>query len=303
MTTALNRIVANLPPFAGQALDDLQVQRLTGLTNRNYKLTVAGRHYVLRLPGAGSERYIDRQAEAHNAALAAGLGLCPEILYHDPRSGIQLRRFIDQSIPLESGGLADPAVLRGVVRLLQRLHRSKQPFRGHMQLFAKLDEYLQLAHGGDAALAGELGYLKQASLPLRSWLDRHRQPLVPCHIDPAPANFLMDKTMSAAEGCFYLLDWEYSAMCEPIWDLADLAAEAGFTAAQETTLLQLYYGAATPALHSHLILYRAMLDLLAAAWAGARIAAGADLQTYAAERITRVQTLLGAGELQRYLNR
>jgi hypothetical protein len=92
-------------------------------------------------------------------------------------------------------------------------------------------------------------------------------------------------------------------MCEPIWDLADLAAEAGFTAAQETTLLQLYYGAATPALHSHLILYRALLDLLAAAWAGARIAAGADLQTYAAERITRVQTLLGAGELQRYLNR
>jgi len=83
--------------------------------------------------------------------------------------------------------------------------------------------------------------------------------LSPCHIDPGPANFI------TAAGRRYLVDWEYSAMCEPLWDLAGLSIEAGFDPRQDEAMVGIYYGAAQP-WASRLHLYKIMLWLLAAAW-------------------------------------
>ena len=44
----------------------------------------------------------------------------------------------------------------------------------------------------------------------------------------------------------YLLDWEFSAMCEPVWDLADFSAEAALSDLQDERLLSWYYGHVGP---------------------------------------------------------
>jgi thiamine kinase-like enzyme len=296
----LRRIVATLPPFSGRTLDDLRLRRLPGLTNRTFKVTLAGQHFVLRLPGSGTECYIDRRAEAHNTAIAAGLGLCAPLLYHDHDSGIQLSRYIEHGKALDREALRDPGALRAVTRLLQRLHHSGRRFLGRMCLFAKLDQYLALAARGDDDLRRRLRHLRETCEPLRSRLEHGPQVLKPCHIDPAPANFFR-ATTTTGQPRYYLLDWEYSAMCEPFWDLADLAAEAEFGRDREMALLECYYGEVGAAVYTRFRLYRAMLDLLAAAWAAARLAGrdddtdtepDSDLRIYAGVRIERVQTML-----------
>ncbi len=40
----------------------------------------------------------------------------------------------------------------------------------------------------------------------------------------------------------WIVDWEYSGMNDPMWDLGDLAVEAQFDTAREEELIRAYFG-------------------------------------------------------------
>ena len=50
---------------------------------------------MLRIPGEGTEAYIDREVEAVNARAAAAAGVSPEVLYVDPARGLMLTRHVE----------------------------------------------------------------------------------------------------------------------------------------------------------------------------------------------------------------
>src|SRR4051812_20246680 len=57
----------------------LEMEALAGLTNRNFRVRTADELLAVRLPGAGSEAFVDREAERHNARRAATIGVNCEI--------------------------------------------------------------------------------------------------------------------------------------------------------------------------------------------------------------------------------
>src|SRR5687768_18551435 len=66
----------------------IKLERLGGLTNRNFRIdSPLGRH-VLRIPGAGTSEYISRKNEAHAARSAAKVGVNAEVLHFDEGSEI-----------------------------------------------------------------------------------------------------------------------------------------------------------------------------------------------------------------------
>ena len=79
---------AGIPLLAGYGGP---VERLGGLTNRVYRL---GGH-CLRIPGKGTEEYINRANEAVAAREAAKAGVSPDVLYFDARTGVMVTRFVD----------------------------------------------------------------------------------------------------------------------------------------------------------------------------------------------------------------
>jgi thiamine kinase-like enzyme len=275
--------LARIPQFAGRPLDGLQIEPLASLTNRNYKVSLASEAYVLRIAGAGTERYIDRAAEAHNARQAASLGIAPELLYLDPTSGLMLTRFIDGGTPLQAADLQRPEPLRNAVDLLKRLHGSGLAFAGRMELFPKLDEYIALAaqKGWPAGL--DLTPIRRRAEVARVALERSAVPFAPSHIDPVPHNFVR-----ARGGALYLLDWEYAAMAEPMWDLAAVSIEAELDDALDRSLLETYFAAAATQQAGRFALYKASLNLLAAAWAVVQVVDGnpsADFAAFARQRL------------------
>ncbi len=150
-----------------------------------------------------------------------------------------------------------------------------------MRLYPKMDEYLNLAP------APELLRLRREVETLRPILEAGWGPPRPCHIDPAPHNFIV------AEGRRYLLDWEYSAMCEPLWDLAGLSIEGEFDTEQDTTMLTRYFGAAEPHWLSRLYLYRLVLRLLAASWWAVQHADGSG-PSGAGATVSRLESSIAA---------
>ena len=227
---------------------------MPSFTNRTYRIERDDTAFILRLPGQGTERYIDRADEIANARAAAGLGIAPTVVFADATSGVMVTRFIDGAEPLTPQRLKRSADLIGTVDLLRRLHESGLTFKGVMRLYPKMDEYLALAP------APELLPLRRAVEPLRPILEPGWGPMHPCHIDPAPQNFI------TAGSARYLVDWEYAAMCEPLWDLAGLSIEGEFDREQDAAMLARYFGASEPRWLSRLHLYRLALRLLAASW-------------------------------------
>lgn len=58
----------------------VEIQRLGGLTNRVFMVSGPRGRHVLRIPGNGTEAYINRRVEAVAARAAARAGVSPQVI-------------------------------------------------------------------------------------------------------------------------------------------------------------------------------------------------------------------------------
>src|SRR3954468_2157217 len=205
----LQNLLGSVPLLTAHAAAAWQVRPLVSMTNHNWRLTAGDADYVLRAPGASSQRYLSRAQEFHNTAIAAELGIAPALLYADAGTGVTLQPFLADARALTPADFARPEIARTAGALLGRLHRSGRSFQGVMRAIPIIDTYMELAADD------RLRRLRMRAAPVLAALEARAVALVPSHIDPNPANFLL-----RADGGLSLIDWEYSAMCEPAWDIA-----------------------------------------------------------------------------------
>jgi thiamine kinase-like enzyme len=301
----LERLYAALErvPFFGSARQaGIEIERLGGgLTNVSYKVTTGGAAYVLRLPGEGTSEYIDRKAEEHNARVAAGAGVNAEVIFFDARDGTMVTRFVE-GISMNAGdgfGRDSGAPVR-VARALKQVHSLGKLFKSRFDVFAAIDGYLDLLRGWRTPLPEDYYEVGRRARAVRLALEASPAALVPCHNDPWPGNLL------DADGRIYLIDWEYSGMNDPMWDLADLSVEAGFGPEQDRTMMEAYYETGlSPALYSRLEVYKAMSDLHWSVWGFVQHAKGnpaEDFWSYGLERLGRSKTRMSRADFGRRLS-
>ena len=295
---ALERV----PVFRNVRQEDIKLELLGGaLTNVCYKVTTGGAAYVLRLAGEGTSDYIDRAAEKHNAQVAAEAGVNADVVYFDATDGTMVTRFVE-GISMNAGdgfGRDSGAPVR-VARALKRVHSLGRVFRSRFDVFAAIDGYLDLLRGWRMPLPEDYYEVGQRARAVRLALEASPAALVPCHNDPWPANLL------DADGRIYLIDWEYSGMNDPMWDLADLSVEAGFGPEQDRAMMEAYYGARlSPALYSRLEVYKAMSDLHWSVWGFVQHAKGnpaEDFWSYGLERLGRSKARMSGADFGRHLS-
>jgi thiamine kinase-like enzyme len=286
-------IAGRLPALAGW---NGRAERMGGLTNRVYRL--GGQ--VLRVPGEGTEAYIDRAHEAVAAAEAARVGVAPALIHADPASGLMVTRFVDGAATMSPEGFAArPGAVARAGAALARLHRSNARFPFRFELFAMIDDYLRVLSGKEVDLpAGYHDVVAEAGA-VRAALDAQTVALVACHCDPLCENFLDDGAR------MWIVDWEYSGMNDPMWDLGDLSVEGQFDAAQDEALLAAYFGGEPPAAdHARMVIHKAMCDLLWTLWGLIQLADGnpaEDFRAYAEGRFARCKALMGGAEFARHL--
>ncbi len=264
------------------------ITRLGGLTNKVYRLDNA----VLRVPGNGTEEYINRSNEAQSALVAADAGVAPRVLHADPATGLMVTALVDNSVTMspENFRLRAQSPARAGLAL-QKLHTSGGVFPFRFELFAMIDEYLGILSGKDVALPEGYHDVVAQAQTIRTALARHPVPVVPCHCDPLCENFLDDGAR------MWIVDWEYSGMNDPMWDLGDLSVEGGFSVAQDMEMLRAYFSGDVSAFdHGRMVIYKAMCDLLWTLWGLIQLANSNpvdDFRAYADGRFARCKGLMG----------
>lgn len=266
VTSEALRILSSIPLFAGRSFALLEIDRLGGLTNRAFKIVADGDAFVLRMPGAGTERHIDRKSEGHNMRIAGSVGLAPEVVYFDDDSGVLMTRFVADGTVLSPTAMKDRETLRTVVLALRKLHHCGQEFAGVLDPFAKIEHYVAIARrAGTIEMPVELSSALAAAQRLRDHIVGESFALAPCHVDPSPENMILRE--HSGERTVVLVDWEYSAMCDPMWDLADFSREAELDEAGDRELIEAYFEQDASAQHRRFRLFKAVAHLIGATWA------------------------------------
>ena len=244
-------------PLAKLRIEDFQVKSLPGFTNQNFHLKNDEHDWVLRIPKQETNQYIDRQHEAHNANLANRLGLAPECIWRD-KTGLSLSMTLLKSRTISDFNLTHKKVLSKLAETLGRLHKSKNKFRGVVNLalllpryYRLIPEHLQCQIESSYSLA--LGKLER--------LSEREKLLVPSHNDLVLENILIDEAEK-----IWFIDWEYASMASPYWDLATLCNAAAFNQAQCARLLMEYKNHNLELDPEILFEYRYILKVLSICW-------------------------------------
>ncbi|MCB2110867.1 MAG: phosphotransferase [Defluviimonas sp.] len=284
--------IAAIPALAGAGAPE----RLGGLTNLVFRV---GDH-CLRIPGKGTEDYIDRANEAVAAREAARAGVSPEVIHVDAATGVMVTRFIDGAATMSPEAFRSRAGAPARAgQAFARLHASGAVFPFRFELFAMIDDYLAILAGKEVALPEGYHDVVAEAGAVRAALAARPLPLAPCHCDPLCENFLDTGAR------MWIVDWEYSGMNDPMWDLGDLSVEGGFDAAQDEAMLTAYFGAeAGPRDRGRMVIYKAMCDLLWTLWGLIQLANGNpadDFRAYADTRFGRCKALMADAEFQRHI--
>jgi thiamine kinase-like enzyme len=232
-----------------------------GITNRNYRVGLGGKDYVVRLPGKDTALLgISRAAERIANEAAARIGIAPELVFAD--DSCMVTRFL-RCTPI------DETQLRlhpdAVARLLRSFHDCGVELPVRFWVPELLASYAAIVRerGGTLpegfALARDISTRIAEAVPLTD--------PVPCHDDLLAANLLTVASADGAGSSVMLVDWEYSGMGHRMFDLGNLAVNNEFDEQAEERLLAAYYGEPpTPGRLAALRLMRLMSDAREAAW-------------------------------------
>ena len=252
------------------------IEPLTGgITNENYKVTVGADAYVIRVFGQDAELLlIDRARECEITALAARIGVGPELVAARLDRGVLVTRFIPGNT-VTAAQLHDPAMLREVAQTLRKVHEVPDEI-GRLDPFRDVDYYATEAFNRgvqahqdfhDAlVLAGEIADLVSYA------------PSGLCHGDLLSANFI------CSDRGVFVVDWEYAGRGDPLFDLANMSVNHQFTPDQDALLLEFYQGRADPADLAKVRVLRFISALREAGWSYLQLAISAldvDFGAYA----------------------
>ena len=294
LTAHLERI----PLFQKNAFEDLQIQRLGGLTNLVYRVEHQGVAYLLRIPGKGTQDYIDRGVEAHDAQVAADAGVSAPVLFFDANDGLMLAEYIEGTT-LDVKGFKDLGCVSRSAAALKRMHQHSQRFRSRFDVFEKIDAFLKLLEKLDAPLPDGYEQVHREADEVRRVLNAKPTVLAPCHCDPLAENFIDNGEQ------VFIVDWEYAGNNDPMWDLGDLSVEAEFSAEQDAVLLEAYFEGEAPAdQHGRMVMYKMLCDLLWTLWGIVQYAndnPAEDFWAYSVNRYQRCRLLMEDPEFGRHL--
>ncbi len=300
MEENISRALARIPALQDLDPTGIEYERLGGLTNLVYKLGTSAGDFCLRIPGEGTGAYIDRRVEGHNTRVAAAAGVSPEVVFFDEAEGLMLTRFLHGCDTMTPASLrSTPGAPARAAAVLRRMHTCGQAFEFRFELFSMIDDYLGVLDKLGATLPEGYHDVVGEAEEVRRTLERRPTQLAPCHCDPLCENFLDDGER------MWLVDWEYSGMNDPIWDLGDVSVEAEFGPSEDLEMMRAYCGSEPPpATYGRMVVYKAMCDLLWTLWGLIQHAhqnPADDFWAYSTNRFERCKTLMGGSEFQRHL--
>ncbi len=206
-----------------------------GITNHNYTVHVDDETYVVRIPGAGTDMFIDRENELECSKAAGEAGVAPRVMYHLKPEHITVVPFIVGKTLTTPEIQQDNTLIRRIVQAIKTVHQRAR-FSKVFNPFETVRLYMNYVNQYNAPLPHDFDWMTDVANRIEKAMKRNPQKPVACHNDYLSENFLDDGEK------IWIIDWEYGGQGDPYFDLGDFAVEHPFSRKQEELIIQEYCG-------------------------------------------------------------
>jgi len=259
-------LIARIDDWKGQ---DVRYEELGGgITNHNYIVWVnggpgnpGGAKYVMRVPGIGTDMFIDRNVERDCMIQAAKVGVGPAVAYQIDPEGALVIDFVEGELMHPDTIAGHPERLKQVVETVKVFHDGAV-FGNKIALFDMLRKYTKIARDINAPMPDELAATVKVLDDVEAVMKRDPVPDVACHNDLLSENFIID-----ADGKMWVIDWEYGGMTDPYFDLGDFVMEHPFSREEQRLIIASYCGEMNERFFARMMLYRMVSGIWWAIWA------------------------------------
>jgi thiamine kinase-like enzyme len=296
-------VIARIDDWKGK---DVRFEELGGgITNRNYVVTVDGDpgaaavgRFVLRIPGEGTEAFIDRTRELNNHAAAAAAGVTPPLLHVIQPGDCTVVPFIPGETMHPESIAGHPDRLEKIVAAMRTYHE-KAVFANEIRLFDMVRQYLRMAQDVNAPRPEEIAWMLAQGRRIETAMERDEPAFTACHNDLLSENFIL-----APDGKMWIIDWEYGGMTDPYFDLGDFCVEHPLSVDEEKLVLTAYCGGMDEHRYARMQLHKLVADLWWSIWAMIQASMSKldfDFYEYGMNRMRRFQNNAADADYEAWL--
>ncbi|CAM3486473.1 choline/ethanolamine kinase--aminoglycoside phosphotransferase [Pseudomonas floridensis] len=262
-----------------------------GISNTNWRVEVEGAHtaYFFKIPGAGTEMFIDRRT-AHDASVAAAAtGYGAPVFAFLEAFGVEVFEFMEGWRASSNLDFLQRDVRHNALLGLKAfndqplLNQTKTVFDMIAEHQAQVAELKAMQPEDCAWLA--LQYERAKSALLASGID-----LAPCMNDTLAGNFMLDARRQVR-----LVDFEYASNNDRHYELALWFGEMFFTDEVELELIEDYFGRVDNRTLARIKVNKALADIKWSTWAMVQQAVSQldfDFYKYGAWKQMRARTAI-----------
>lgn len=207
-----------------------------GMTNRSFIFTVDSKKYIMRIPGEGTDKLINRKEEADVYNTIKGKNICDELFYINPDNGFKISSFVENS------RVCDPYNFEDVEKCMKKLkhfHDMKLKVNHEFNIVKQIDFYESLWLE-PKSIFDDYQQTKTNVLSLIPFVNKNKAESVLTHIDAVPDNFLFSKNGKTEN--IQLIDWEYAGMQDPHVDIAMFCIYSLYDSKEEIdNVIDLYF--------------------------------------------------------------
>lgn len=242
-----------------------------GMTNRSFIFTVNNKRYIMRIPGEGTDKLIDRREEYDVYQRVKKEPYTEKILYLNPDNGYKISEFLENTRNSDSNNVQD---VKESMNVLRKFHSQNYQVDHTFDIWKQIDFYESLRKTASAYRDYE--EIKDRVLKLKPFIDDNVTKWSLCHIDANYDNFLIDQNNNV-----FLIDWEYAGMQDPDLDIAMYAIYAVYTKEKIDQLINIYYeNKVSNNLRYKIYAYVAVGGLLWSNWCEYKQSLGLDFGEY-----------------------
>lgn len=242
-----------------------------GMTNRSFIFTVNNKRYIMRIPGEGTDKLIDRKEEYDVYQRVKKEPYTETILYLNSDSGYKISEFLENTRNSDANNIQD---VKKSMSVLRKFHNQNYQVDHTFDLWKQIDFYENLRKAASAYRDYE--EIKDWVLKLKPFIEDNVTKWSLCHIDANYDNFLIDQNNNV-----FLIDWEYAGMQDPDLDIAMYAIYASYTKEKIDQLINIYYeNKVSNNLRYKIYAYVAVGGLLWSNWCEYKQSLGLDFGEY-----------------------
>ncbi len=230
LDTSIISLIAKELRVETKDIQDIVVLK-KGMTNRSFRFTVNGNQYIMRIPGEGTDKLIDRKGEYSVYKTIKEIGISDDIVYISAENGYKITKFLDNA------RVCNPFNAEDVKLCMQKLrdfHNEKLKVEHTFDIYEKINFYENLWEGKPSIFNDYLE-TKEKIFELKAIIESQPSEWILSHIDAVPDNFLF------VDDGIRLIDWEYAGMQDPHVDIAMFAIYAMYDREKVEALIDSYF--------------------------------------------------------------